>query len=179
MFARIYTDGASSPHRGNADAGAAAVLLIWASPGEPLLQSVPTIRTIAKHLVDSTNNVAELTGIKLGLDAAYTLNVQHVRVLTDSRYCVGMLTSRPFDGFWNYFGWAYEAGNNLELISYLRHKLLAFSSFSIEWVPGHADDEYNNLADRLSVWCKNNRMDHPDNSLAPMHVGIIKQEGAP
>ncbi len=78
---RLYTDGAA---RGNpGPAGAGAVIL---SPGGHV------VAKIGKFLGDSTNNVAEYTGLILGLKRARAMGIKELDVFSDSELLVKQLS---------------------------------------------------------------------------------------
>lgn len=82
----------------------------------------------------------ELAAILQGLAAANTKGFANVIVITDSRYCILMLTRETE------FGQA-----NHDMIKQTRSLLWAFNSCKFEWVKGHSGVEWNEAADKLAV----------------------------
>lgn len=123
--ATLYADGAA---RGNpGPAGAGAVLLD--DDGRPIAE-------LKRALGRATNNVAEYSGLILGLEEAKRRGVEHVDVRMDS-----MLVVRQMQGVWRI------KHPGLKPLALKAGALLAdFPSRSIEHVP--RDD--NSLADRLA-----------------------------
>lgn len=81
----VEADGGS---RGNPGPGGSGSVLIDADTGE-------IIDTIPRYLGTCTNNVAEYTGLVLGLDAAYKLDPEaSVEVRMDSKLVVEQMSGR-------------------------------------------------------------------------------------
>jgi ribonuclease HI len=78
---RLYTDGAARGNPGPAGAGAVIV-----SPGGHI------VAKIGKFLGDSTNNVAEYTGLILGLKRARAMGIKELDVFSDSELLVRQLS---------------------------------------------------------------------------------------
>lgn len=123
----IYTDGACSYNPGPAGAG---VVLVYKEHK----------KEISHYIGQATNNIAELTAIKLGLEAVKKShrNIPTV-VYTDSQYCHGMFTK----------DWHPKA--NTELIMEIKRLILEFRYIGFKWVRGHNGNKYNELADQLAV----------------------------
>ncbi len=78
---RLYTDGAARGNPGPAGAGAVIV-----SPAGHI------VAKIGKFLGESTNNVAEYTGLILGLKRARAMGIKELDVLSDSELMVKQLS---------------------------------------------------------------------------------------
>lgn len=119
-----YTDGACSGNPG--EAGSGLVLISGAHRLE-----------ISRYLGKSTNNVAELFGIKLAL-----LSMKDKRrplaIHSDSSYALGLLTR----------GW--KAKKNPELVAEILELLAQFSAVRFVKVEGHAGVSENERADQLA-----------------------------
>jgi ribonuclease HI len=88
-----------------------------------------------------TNNVAELTAIRRGLEIAATLapgRDRPIRVYTDSNYAVGLLSQ----------GWKAKA--NQDLVAELRELLRGYSKLRMVKVEGHAGVPENERCDLLA-----------------------------
>lgn len=120
----IYTDGACQGNPGPAGAGA---ILIYG----------PHIKKVWKGLGVSTNNIAEITAIKIALESI-TDKTKKIKVITDSKYAIGQLSQ----------GW--NVNKNKELIYEVREIVDQFD-IEFEWVKGHNGDKWNEEADRLAV----------------------------
>ncbi len=129
----VYTDGAS---RGNPGDAAAAAVLVWRRK----------LRDLARFLGKTTNNVAELTAIKIALSAIRRRDIP-IEIHTDSKYVQGVLVG----------GWKAKA--NKALIADIKRDLTAFSSVRILYVEGHAGIPGNERADKLCNICIDQQAD--------------------
>lgn len=120
----VFTDGASSGNPGPSGAG---VVLRYGSRE----------KEISKYIGITTNNVAELTAIKIALQAIRTPQFP-VRLFTDSAYCFGLLS----------LGW--KPKRNEKLVAAIKARMEAFKDLKILKVEGHAGIEDNERADRLA-----------------------------
>jgi ribonuclease HI len=123
-FIEVYTDGATSGNPGPSGLG---VILRWG----------PYHREIRQFLGQGTNNIAELTAIKVGLEAVKNRALP-VRVYTDSQYSIGVLEG------------SYKAKANQDLIEEIRALMRLFPKLSLHKVRGHAGDPLNERADELA-----------------------------
>lgn len=121
----IYTDGASSGNPGPSGIGV-------------LLKHGEKQKEISKFIGSSTNNIAELTAIKVALETLKRDDLP-VRLFTDSSYCIGLLTK----------GW--KPKKNSELVFEIRKKMKQFSDLKLIKVKGHAGISENETADRLAT----------------------------
>lgn len=121
----LYTDGACSGNPG--EAGIGIVLLYKNRKKEH-----------SEHIGTATNNIAELTAIKRGLELIKNRKLP-VIVYSDSSYAIGVLSGRM------------KAKKNLELIAEVKELIKTFSSVKFTHIYGHRDNEYNETADRLAT----------------------------
>jgi ribonuclease HI len=119
-----YTDGASSGNPG--PAGIGVVLRFGTHEKE-----------ISRYIGIATNNVAELMAIKAALEAVRSPEIP-IRLYTDSRYCLGLLS----------LGW--KAKQNEQLVAAIRKLMKRFKDVKILKVEGHAGIPDNERADRLA-----------------------------
>ncbi len=122
---KIYTDGASSGNPGPAGIG---VLFIYEE----------NRKEISTFLGRATNNEAELTAIKVGLEELKRFDLP-VRILSDSSYAVGILSK----------GWKAKA--NQELVFEIRTLMTKFSDLAFIKVKGHSGIKENEVADFLAT----------------------------
>jgi ribonuclease HI len=123
----VYTDGACSGNPGPAGIG---IVLNYNSYK----------KEISKYIGNATNNIAELTAIKVGLEAIKPLyRTTPVIIYTDSAYCHGLFTKD-----WN-------PKKNIELIMDIRSLIVQFSDIEFKHVKGHSDNPGNNKADILAT----------------------------
>lgn len=122
----LYTDGACSCNPGPAGAG---VLMMYKSHE----------KRISKFLGHATNNIAELSAIKIGLESV-TDRSKTVIVYTDSQYSIGVV-SNP----------TWKPKKNKELIKEIKDLISTFDRVEFEWVKGHSDNRENNIVDELAV----------------------------
>jgi ribonuclease HI len=122
---KIYTDGASSGNPGPAGIG---VVLIY---GE-------NKREISKYIGDGTNNIAELTAIKVGLEELKRVDLP-VRVFSDSSYSIGLLTKN------------WKPTKNQELVQEIKTLMRKFPDLDFIKVKGHSGIKENEVADFLAT----------------------------
>jgi len=94
-----------------------------------------------EYLGRGTNNIAELTAIRRGLEIASELvpaGDRPIRVYSDSSYAIGLLSQ----------GWKAKA--NQELVAELRDFLRAYRSLRMVKVEGHAGVPENERCDLLA-----------------------------
>ena len=134
-YIEVYTDGACKGNPGEASLGA---VLRWG----------PHHRELRQFLGVTTNNVAELMAIKVGLEQV-TKPELPVRVFTDSRYALGVLTGE------------YKARKNQALIREIQAQMERFSDLRFEWVKGHAGSPLNERVDELANLAISERYPEP------------------
>ena len=125
----VFTDGASRGNPGAAGSGAVVQL-----PDGRRLEA-------SWSLGVATNNVAELSAVKVALDLLDRAALEPdapVAVLTDSDYTAGVLTR----------GWKAKA--NRDLITGLRERIRQRPGLAVHWVAGHVGLEGNERADVLA-----------------------------
>lgn len=124
-YIEIFTDGACSGNPGPSGLG---VVLRWG----------PYHRELRQYLGSGTNNTAELTAIKVALEAVHDPKRLPVRIFTDSKYAIGVLTGR------------YTARANRELIGEIRGIMRRFPNLQLLKVAGHSGHPLNERADELA-----------------------------
>jgi ribonuclease HI len=122
---KIYTDGASSGNPGHSGIG---VLLIY---GEKK-------KEISQYIGKATNNIAELTAIKVALEQIKRDDLP-LCIFSDSSYSIGLLTK----------GW--KPKKNIELVQAIRKLMGKFKNLSFIKVKGHAGIKENEVADFLAT----------------------------
>ena len=123
---KLYTDGACSGNPGPAGAG---VLLIYKQHE----------KRISKFLGHATNNIAELSAIKIALETVIDKS-KSLEIYTDSQYSIGVV-SNP----------TWKPKKNKELIKEIKDLVATFNKVSFTWVKGHSTDAENNIVDELAV----------------------------
>jgi ribonuclease HI len=121
---QLWTDGACTGNPGPAGAGV-------------LYRFKEDEQVLSEYLGQGTNNIAELTAILRGFEMVEDTSLP-VDVMTDSSYCIGLLTK----------GWKAKA--NQELVASLRAKMAEFSDVRLVKVKGHAGIPENERADELA-----------------------------
>jgi ribonuclease HI len=121
----LWTDGACSGNPGPAGSGTIVLL-----PGQRI--------DIATFLGPSTNNVAELTAILVGLRQLKKGDERMVVVHTDSQYSIGVLAK----------GW--KAKSNVPLILSIQKLMERHPKLVWHWVRGHEGVALNEAADQLA-----------------------------
>lgn len=122
---KIYTDGASSGNPGPAGIGA-------------LLMFGDKEKRISEYIGQGTNNIAELTAIKVALEELKRYDLP-VRIYSDSSYSIGLLTK----------GW--KPKKNQELVSDIKDIMKKFTDLAFIKVKGHAGIKENEIADYLAT----------------------------
>ena len=121
----LYTDGAARGNPGPAGAGAVIV-----SPAGHIMAKV------GKFLGDSTNNVAEYTGLLIGLKRAKAMGIKELDVFSDSELMVKQLQG----------DYAVKAEHLRPLYDEVRALLKGFSDVHLAHIPR----EQNAAADEMS-----------------------------
>ncbi len=121
----IYTDGACTGNPGPAGAG---IVLIFDQHR----------KEISYPLGQATNNIAELTAIKMALES---LKVSHlpIKLHTDSQYSLGILKG------------GYKARKNQELIASIKQLMTKFPHLELIKVQAHCGILENEKADQLAT----------------------------
>ena len=122
---KIYTDGASSGNPGPSGIG---VVFIH---GE-------NKKEISRYIGKGTNNLAELTAIKVALESLKR-NDLPVRLFSDSSYAIGLLTK----------GWKPE--KNQTLVREIKTLMKKFIDLAFIKVKGHSGIKENEVADFLAT----------------------------
>jgi ribonuclease HI len=121
----VYTDGACSGNPGPCGYGL-------------LMRRGAEYREISQYLGTGTNNIAELTAIRVALENVED-KTQPVRIYTDSTYAIGVLTKN------------WKAKANRELIMGIRALISEFEDLRLIKVKGHAGHPLNERADTLAT----------------------------
>lgn len=121
----VYTDGACQGNPGPCSYGV-------------VIRYGPHYKEMSQYLGHGTNNIAELTAIKVALESFKRTDLP-VRIHTDSSYSIGAITQ----------GWKTKA--NKELILGLRDLAKSFQDLEFIKVKGHAGIPLNERADELAV----------------------------
>jgi ribonuclease HI len=123
----FYTDGACSGNPGPAGSGVVVI------------QNDTVVHEISQSLGVATNNIAELTAIKLGLEFLKDHHSTPVTVYTDSTYSIGILTKN------------WKAKANVDLVGSIRQLMKPFKRLKLTHVKGHSGHPGNERADLLAV----------------------------
>jgi len=124
----VWTDGACSGNPGPMGIGVVVIA------GDQR-------REMGEFLGRGTNNIAELTAVRRGIELAETVvpvKQRPLRVYTDSSYSIGLLSQ----------GWKAKA--NQELVAELRQFLRAYPNLQMVKVEGHAGVPENERCDLLA-----------------------------
>lgn len=120
----VFTDGACGGNPGPAGIGI-------------VLQYGDHKKVISRSIGDATNNIAELTAIKIALREIKDPRLP-VNLYTDSAYC-----QKTLSGSW-------KPKKNRKLIEEIRKEMTRFSGLNLVKVEGHKGIEGNEEADRLA-----------------------------
>lgn len=138
----IYTDGACS-HNGTWDGG-------W---GVVVVENDKVIHTFGGGEKETTNNRMEMQGFLGALEYIKENSIGNAIIYTDSAYVYNAF-DKGWINNWQRNGWVNskkEPVKNQDLWM----KMLTTFIPEIRKVKGHADDEYNNLADKIAVEWRN------------------------
>ena len=133
---KIYTDGACTNNgKDNATASWAFVVV---ENHEKILENSGLVKG------KQSNNTGELTAIYEAIYYAIENNYEHVLIYSDSRYCIDSLT------IWN----IEKKKKGKQKANYFLIKdilgLMEDINVSFEWVKGHNNNWYNDIADNLA-----------------------------
>ena len=133
----IYTDGACS---GNPGPGGWGTVLIYKN----------NIKQISGFAPNTTNNRMEIFAVIKGFDALK--QKCEINVFSDSAYVVNAFNKGWLDS-WQNRGWKKADKKPVENQDLWRQLLLYVNKHKVTWhkVKGHADNEYNNLCDKLAT----------------------------
>lgn len=98
-------------------------------------------REVSEYLGHGTNNIAELTAIKVGLEEAgrlADLTQRQARVYSDSSYAIGVLSKH------------WKAKANQALVAEIRRQLAGLPHVAFVKVAGHAGVAENERCDELA-----------------------------
>ena len=132
---KIYTDGACSGNPGKGGWGAV------------IINKDDNVKKISGSANNTTNNRMELMAVIASLKYAYDENIN---VFTDSKYVKNGMETWIIN--WKKNGWKTKNKQdvkNKDLWIELDN-LQANRNIKWNWVKGHADDVYNNMADELA-----------------------------
>ena len=120
----LYADGACFPNPGNMAIG---IVLIYGGH----------VKEHSEEIGKGTNNIAELTAIKTGLNMIKKRDIP-VTIISDSQYALNCLK-----GNWN-------PSKNIELITEIQNLISEFDTVHLKWVRGHNGNKHNERADNLA-----------------------------
>ena len=134
----IYTDGSCKRNPG--PGGWAAIVIT---------DEGKTIKEHCGYETKTTNNRMELMAVIKGLEALRGLHL--VTVLSDSKYVTDAFNKNWINS-WKSLGWERKDGElqNADLWKTL-DRLVQKHTCKFEWVRGHANNKYNERADKLAV----------------------------
>lgn len=122
----IFTDGSAKSNPGPCGAGC---ILLYNDHR----------KDIKKSLGFGTNNVAELSAIKIALETIKEDKRHYpVTLYTDSEYCLGVLC------------WNWNAKKNNQLIKEIKEFMRKFKNLRLEKVKAHFGHKYNEEVDKLA-----------------------------
>lgn len=146
----IYCDGACSPNPGKSGTGMAVyhqqnLVELWYGLYEPM----------------GTNNTAELNGMLAAFKYAqgHIAQGKTVQVLSDSKYSIDCITK--WAKGWQAKGWTRGKGEEIKNLEVIKQCFTLYqalqSNLIISHVKGHANNEGNELSDRMAVLARMKR----------------------
>ena len=148
----IYTDGATSDNGYEGAQGGWAWILLDE-------QEKIVLKTVG-HLDNATNNICELTAVIDACRYAYhkmdlTDPNPTFTIYSDSAYIINCYKEKWYKK-WQLNGWKNSKKQPVANKELWEHLIPYFenSRFTFEKVKGHANNEYNNLVDKLAVEAK-------------------------
>jgi ribonuclease HI len=124
---RLFTDGAARGNPGPAGAGAVIV-----SPTGQI------VAKLGKYLGETTNNVAEYTGLILGLRRAKAMNVRELEVFADSELVVKQLSGE----------YQVKAEHLRPLYEEARALLAGFPEVEVRYIPREENQQADDMSNR-------------------------------
>ncbi len=133
----IYTDGACS---GNPGPGGWGAVLLYKN----------NIKQISGYVPNTTNNRMEIFAVIKAFDALK--QKCEVNVHSDSAYLINAFNKGWLES-WQQRGWKKADKKPVENQDLWRQLLLYVNKHNVTWnkVKGHAENEYNNLCDKLAT----------------------------
>lgn len=136
----IYTDGGYSIPRG---VGGYGVVIV---------ENNQVVTTLSEKITNATSNVAELKALLKALDISFErYKYKRVVIFSDSQYCVrgfnSWLKGWDMNNFTKHNG---EEVKNKDLWVSIKEMKEKLPLLKVEWVKGHNDNKYNELADSLT-----------------------------
>jgi ribonuclease HI len=135
---KIYVDGSAQPNPGKGGFGLVA------------MEDDVVCYAYAHHEDETTNNRQELKGILLAM-VMYG-DRKNIDVYSDSAYAVNTFNNWMFS--WERNGWVKSDGQTPENIDLIKAYYKLYKEgyrIDLRKVKGHANNEYNNLADKLAT----------------------------
>ncbi len=125
----VYTDGSTKP-KNPGPCGCGAVFL----------KDGIIFHKLYAFLGEGTNNIAELTGVKLAIEylKLHNLDWEDCTIFTDSSYVVGLITKN------------WKAQKNQDLVAEILKLSSSSPNIDVQWIKGHANNTYNEMADQLA-----------------------------
>lgn len=120
----LYCDGAAFPNPGECAIG---IVLVYKGH----------IKEVGEKIGTGTNNIAELTAIKRGLELIKD-KTRPITIISDSQYALNCISGK------------FKPSKNIELISSIKTILDEFEDFKLKWVRGHSGNKYQERADHLA-----------------------------
>ncbi|HVP69014.1 MAG TPA: ribonuclease HI family protein [Anaeromyxobacteraceae bacterium] len=124
---RLYTDGAARGNPGPAGAGAVIIN-----------ENGHVVAKVGKYLGETTNNVAEYTGMILGLRRAKAMGLRSLDVFADSELVVKQLNGE----------YQVKAEHLLPLYEEARALLKGFSEIEIRYIPREENAQADEMSNR-------------------------------
>ncbi len=136
---KFYTDGSTRNNQERENRGGAAAVFL----GEPIV-------TLKRQLINTTNNICELTAIKMAIEYALEQKMEEITIYSDSDYSIKALTVW-IDG-WKRKNWINSKRQpvlNKELIQEIDFLQNCLKVNYVK-VKGHSTDKYNSMADKAA-----------------------------
>ena len=135
----FYTDGSAHPNPGPGGFGVV------------IIDGDNNVKTYAEHFDHTTNNEMEMRAIVWASIYAIMKRDKDVTIYSDSAYAINTFTSWMFG--WEKNNWIKSDGKvpeNLALVKAF-YNLRNLANIKLVKVKGHANNEYNELADKLAT----------------------------
>jgi len=136
----IYTDGSCYPNDGTGNGGYSFVVV----------EDNELVHKYSRKESPTTSNRMEIQAI---IDAIYfieeELQGEDVVIYSDSKYCVRGYNDWIYK--WNNRNWKTSMGGNVQNQD-LWKELYKLKGYKLKWVKGHAENQWNNLADELASY---------------------------
>jgi ribonuclease HI len=127
-----------------------------------ILEMPMKVVRIGRYIDCATNNQAELCAFEIAINYALEVGVSNLLVVTDSRYCEGLLSLVQGE-------WEFTPHKNVDIVLRIRELISKLSKFTVVRVKGHRKGNVGNeQADKLAKECRESKRSHFSEGVGPL-----------